>query len=192
MSVESIKAGQRWRDFMTGARASVPIIIAVLPFGLLFGALAIDNGLSTFETVLMSATVFGGASQMVGIELFGQKVAPWLFMAGVAALALVLVPGFGREVNGARRWLDLPGFGFQPSEAMKLAVVLYAAGRPGGPYVRVRQVNQCGRQSPDYFSNYCDFDLAEFPSIRAWLNRVVDQPGHVPMDWHPAAAAVAG
>jgi len=42
-------------------------------------------------------------------------------------LVLVLVPGFGREVNGARRWLDLPGFGFQPSEAMKLAVVLYAA-----------------------------------------------------------------
>jgi cell division protein FtsW len=56
-----------------------------------------------------------------------QKFAPWLFLAALAALALVLVPGFGREVNGARRWLDLPGFGFQPSEAMKLAVVLYAA-----------------------------------------------------------------
>jgi len=26
--------------------------------------------------------------------------------------------------------------------------------------------------------------------IRAWLNRIVDQPGHVPMDWHPAAEAV--
>jgi cell division protein FtsW len=56
-----------------------------------------------------------------------QKAAAWLFVAGVAGLALVLVPGFGREVNGARRWLDLPGFGFQPSEAVKLAVVLYAA-----------------------------------------------------------------
>jgi cell division protein FtsW len=56
-----------------------------------------------------------------------QKTAPWLFVAAVAALALVLVPGFGREVNGARRWLDVPAFSFQPSEAMKLAVVLYAA-----------------------------------------------------------------
>ena len=56
-----------------------------------------------------------------------QKAAPWLFFAGVVLLALVLIPGFGREVNGARRWLDLPGFGFQPSELMKLAVVLYAA-----------------------------------------------------------------
>ena len=48
------------------------------------------------------------------------------FPRRAAALALVLLPGFGREVNGARRWLDLPGFGMQPSEAMKLAV-LYAA-----------------------------------------------------------------
>jgi cell division protein FtsW len=56
-----------------------------------------------------------------------QKLAPWLFVAALAGLALVLVPGFGREVNGARRWLDLPGFSVQPSEAMKLAVVLYAA-----------------------------------------------------------------
>jgi len=58
---------------------------------------------------------------------FWQKAAPWLFIAGVGALALVLVPGLGREVNGARRWLEFPGFTVQPSEAMKLAVVLYAA-----------------------------------------------------------------
>jgi cell division protein FtsW len=56
-----------------------------------------------------------------------QKTAPWLFFCALVGLVLVLIPGFGRDVNGARRWLDLPGFGFQPSEAMKLAVVLYAA-----------------------------------------------------------------
>ena len=56
-----------------------------------------------------------------------QKAAPWLFVACVALLAAVLVPGFGREVNGARRWLDLQVIAVQPSELMKLVVVLYAA-----------------------------------------------------------------
>jgi cell division protein FtsW len=56
-----------------------------------------------------------------------QQLAPWLFLAGVAALVVVLIPGVGREVNGARRWIPLGFVNVQPSELMKLAVVLYAA-----------------------------------------------------------------
>jgi cell division protein FtsW len=56
-----------------------------------------------------------------------QRAAPWLFVGGLSLLVLVLIPGFGREVNGARRWLDVPLVSVQPSEIMKLAVVLYAA-----------------------------------------------------------------
>jgi cell division protein FtsW len=58
---------------------------------------------------------------------FWQSVAPWAFLGALALLIAVLIPGLGREVNGARRWLDLPFVGIQPSELMKLAVVLYAA-----------------------------------------------------------------
>ncbi|MGD9953883.1 MAG: putative lipid II flippase FtsW, partial [Burkholderiales bacterium] len=58
---------------------------------------------------------------------FWQKAAPLAFLASLVLLALVLVPGIGREVNGARRWLDLGAFTVQPSELAKLAVVLYAA-----------------------------------------------------------------
>ena len=56
-----------------------------------------------------------------------QKLAPWLFVAGFILLALVLVPGVGRDVNGARRWLSLGVANLQPSELMKLFAVLYAA-----------------------------------------------------------------
>ncbi|MEO8410003.1 MAG: FtsW/RodA/SpoVE family cell cycle protein, partial [Propionivibrio sp.] len=56
-----------------------------------------------------------------------QALAPWLFVAGFVLLALVLIPGIGREVNGARRWLSLGIVNLQPSEMMKLFAVLYAA-----------------------------------------------------------------
>ncbi|MFV5213581.1 putative lipid II flippase FtsW [Azonexus caeni] len=56
-----------------------------------------------------------------------QKYAPVLFLVGVVLLAIVLIPGIGRDVNGARRWLPLGFANLQPSELMKLFAVLYAA-----------------------------------------------------------------
>jgi len=56
-----------------------------------------------------------------------QRLAPWLFVAGAVLLVLVLIPGIGKSVNGSRRWLPLGFVNVQPSEFMKLAVVLYAA-----------------------------------------------------------------
>ena len=56
-----------------------------------------------------------------------QKLAPYLFVGGAVLLVLVLIPGVGRNVNGSRRWLSLGIANVQPSEFMKLAVVLYAA-----------------------------------------------------------------
>ena len=56
-----------------------------------------------------------------------QWLAPYLFLVGITLLVLVLVPGMGREVNGSRRWLPLMFVNLQPSELVKLFVVLYAA-----------------------------------------------------------------
>ncbi len=56
-----------------------------------------------------------------------QKLAPYLFVATLILLILVLIPGVGKGVNGARRWLSFRVFNLQPSELMKLFVVLYAA-----------------------------------------------------------------
>ena len=56
-----------------------------------------------------------------------QRQAPYLFLLGMTLLMLVLVPGIGREVNGSQRWLSLGLVNLQPSELMKLFVVLYAS-----------------------------------------------------------------
>ena len=56
-----------------------------------------------------------------------QKYAPMMFIVTLFLLALVLVPGIGVTVNGARRWLPLKVMNLQPSELMKIAAVLYAA-----------------------------------------------------------------
>lgn len=48
-------------------------------------------------------------------------------IAAFAGMASVFIPGLGRDVNGARAWLNLGPFGFQPSEAMKLALLVYTA-----------------------------------------------------------------
>jgi len=53
-------------------------------------------------------------------------VAPLLGLAFLL-LVLVLVPPFGQEINGTRRWLRWGGFSFQPTELAKLALVLYLA-----------------------------------------------------------------
>jgi cell division protein FtsW len=56
-----------------------------------------------------------------------EKLAPWLFIASLLLLMLVLIPRVGSVVNGARRWISLGFMGFQPSELAKFAVLLYAA-----------------------------------------------------------------
>src|SRR5690606_6031518 len=56
-----------------------------------------------------------------------QAWSKWLFLIGLVLLVIVLIPGVGKSVYGARRWLSLYVFNLQPSELMKLFVVLYAA-----------------------------------------------------------------
>jgi cell division protein FtsW len=54
-----------------------------------------------------------------------RKYAPIAYGISLMSLVLVLIPGIGLQINGARRWLDLPFFDPQPAEFAKIAAVLY-------------------------------------------------------------------
>ena len=74
--------------------------------------------------------VVGVAAAVIAFQIplrLWQQAAPWMFLLGVGLLVLVLVPGVGLEVNGSQRWIPLYVVNLQPSELMKLFVVLYAA-----------------------------------------------------------------
>jgi cell division protein FtsW len=82
---------------------------------------------------LVRQAMFIAISMVAGLFVFRipvatwQRFAPLMFVATLVLLALVLVPGVGTSVNGARRWLSLKVFNLQPSEIMKVVSVLYAA-----------------------------------------------------------------
>jgi cell division protein FtsW len=82
---------------------------------------------------LVRQAIFISLSIVVGYGVFHikiefwQKYAPYLFVFTLILLVAVLIPGLGKGVNGAKRWLSLKAMNIQPSELMKLFVVLYAA-----------------------------------------------------------------
>ena len=100
-------------EFLRGARRGIPIIVATVPFGLLFGALSVAHGLSVGHTVLMSAAIFAGASQLVGIELFGQHIAPWLIIFSIFAINfrhVLYSAAIGRRIKAFPSWQKAVAF----------------------------------------------------------------------------------
>jgi cell division protein FtsW len=75
-----------------------------------------------------------GLAMGLGIMAFAVPTAWWersstaLFFIGLLLLVLVLVPGIGRTVNGATRWIPLGPLNLQSSELMKLFAVIYISG----------------------------------------------------------------
>ncbi|MBB4006126.1 AzlC family ABC transporter permease [Allorhizobium taibaishanense] len=96
-------------DFIDGARQSTAITLSTLPFAALFGAVAAAHGQTIAEAVLMSATIFAGASQLVGIELFGHDVPAWLIVLSVFAvnfrhiLYSAAIGPYFRRLNGPQK-----------------------------------------------------------------------------------------
>jgi cell division protein FtsW len=116
------------------------VALALALFGnvMVYSATAKDFG--THYLVVRSAHVaFGVVAFLVakGVRYTSwRKIAPAFYLVVLASLVLVLIPAFGNEVGGARRWFDLGPVSVQPAEFAKLAAIFLlscavARARPG-------------------------------------------------------------
>jgi cell division protein FtsW len=136
--------GRAGRARLTVAGASTPeflllaattTVLLVLGLVMTFSASFVQSASSTgdafwvFQRQLLWCAV--GLVPMAVVALTDyrrlRRCASVLLLGGIAMAAVVLLPGAGVDVNGARRWFDLGPVSFQPSELLKLAVPLHVA-----------------------------------------------------------------
>ncbi len=73
-------------NFLAGVRAELPLLVGVLPFGLIYGASAVSAGMSPWTAQLMSSIVFAGSSQFAAVQMV-HDMAP----AAVIVLTIAMV-----------------------------------------------------------------------------------------------------
>jgi cell division protein FtsW len=129
---------------MRPGQGLILITIALLGIGVVMissaaATIGADAAIELPEVLLGRTSLIGllaVAALLIGSALPVARVArlplpaapaPWILAAALALLVLVHVPGIGREVNGARRWISLGPVGFQPSEVAKWALPLALA-----------------------------------------------------------------
>jgi 4-azaleucine resistance transporter AzlC len=111
-------------ELFDGLRAIVPLVLAAVPIGFVFGAVAAGNGLSALEATLMSALVFAGGSQFVAMDLWTHP-ASWSAL-GLAALLVnlrhvLMGASLERSLGLFRPWQKLPTFMVMADENWALA-----------------------------------------------------------------------
>lgn len=74
---------KKMAEYISGMKAALPFHLGVFPFGLVYGVLSIESGLTMLQTILMSTIIFGGASQVVFVQLWSAGVPPLVIGSSV-------------------------------------------------------------------------------------------------------------
>ena len=79
---------QQFRNFWAGVRAEFPLLVGVFPFGMIYGALALNAGLSKTASQLMSSIVFAGSSQFITAQLIHDSAPGFVIVLTIAVVNL--------------------------------------------------------------------------------------------------------
>jgi 4-azaleucine resistance transporter AzlC len=79
---------EQFKTFLAGARAEIPLLIGVFPFGMIYGALALNAGLSTAAAQMMSSLVFAGSAQFITTQLVHEAAPGFVIVLTIAVVNL--------------------------------------------------------------------------------------------------------
>ncbi|OKA44885.1 branched-chain amino acid ABC transporter permease [Ralstonia solanacearum] len=127
-------ASPRAAEFRAGVLALAPMLLGVVPFGLIYGVLATSAGMPAWLAVAMSAVVFGGASQMILVQLWAGG-APALVIAATVSMVNLRHALYSASIAPAlahlpRRWKWLIAY-LLTDEAFAAMNRRVASARPG-------------------------------------------------------------
>ncbi|HXD10050.1 MAG TPA: AzlC family ABC transporter permease [Anaerolineales bacterium] len=76
------------KNFWAGVRAEIPLLIGVFPFGMIYGALALNAGLSNLAAQMMSSLVFAGSAQFITTQLVHDATPGLVIILTIAVVNL--------------------------------------------------------------------------------------------------------
>ena len=159
-------------EIFEGFKDCLPVLVAVAFFGMLFGATAVNNGMTFWQAVGASAAILAGASQFVLLDLFGQQVPVWSVLLAVFAVNfrhVLYSASIGRFLERFTGFQKYFGFFFLTDPS-------FAAGE---------QRASIRTLTPAYFFGYA---LPFYPlwvgttAIGAWIGNLVEDPKALGMD----------
>lgn len=95
---------------IAGLRKGLPVAVTAIPFGIAFGAMAVDAGGSWFDAMLMSVVLFAGAAQMAAVQLTADGAPQWVVIAIVVlinARFLMYSAAMAPHFRAVTRWRRL-------------------------------------------------------------------------------------
>lgn len=120
-------------SLLAGIRSVLPILVGVVPFGLIYGVVAVSQGLGKLPAILFSSIVFAGASQIAAAELWGQG-APLVIVVATGLVInlrfLMYSASLAPHLPGLSPWQRWVGSYLLTDQAYAVSVVRFQRGTP--------------------------------------------------------------